>query len=161
MWWFMNQSRQNWVGFHPPSYARGTTRFWFPWLNCFHLSKFQEISNRTHWTDPEQTWVSNSSFRNFPLGFTVGIRSLPQFLMEKIQVTNATATFWQCNDSTTATRQSHIDCHGRVRGAIHGSIYLHWWSQEGFISWANKQFGHHRACFWFRQYIFIYTYYDR
>ena len=33
----------------------------------------QEISNRTHWTDPEKTWVSNSSIAAY-LG-SVGIRS--------------------------------------------------------------------------------------
>ena len=27
------------------------------------LGKIQELSNRTHWTDPEKTWESNSSFR--------------------------------------------------------------------------------------------------
>ena len=34
---------------------------------------FQEISNRTHWTDPS-TWVSNSSIATY-LGGPVGIRS--------------------------------------------------------------------------------------
>ena len=34
---------------------------WILELEILHQVKFQEISNRTHWTDPEKPWVSNSS----------------------------------------------------------------------------------------------------
>ena len=40
------------------------------------ILRFQEISNRTHWTDPKKTWVSHSSIATYliltergPLGF--------------------------------------------------------------------------------------------
>ena len=55
-----------------------------PTLKPFNLQKkdttIQEISNRTHWTDPEKTWVSNSSIATY---FGVRWDSVPiQFLME-------------------------------------------------------------------------------
>ena len=66
-----------------------TSYFWswwgvgeYPWRACFFQSFFkelifwfQEISNgRTHWMDPEKTWVSNSSIPTYKTG-SVGIRS--------------------------------------------------------------------------------------
>ena len=50
----------------------------------FHDVFIQEISNgRTHErTDPEKTWVSNSSIATYVGQGSVGIWSLPQFLME-------------------------------------------------------------------------------
>ena len=46
----------------------------------YYINQFPEISNRTHWTDPEKTWVSNSSSNLLrgPLGF-----GPIQFLMDQ------------------------------------------------------------------------------
>ena len=43
----------------------------------------QEIFNRTHWTDPEKTWVSNSSIATYLVRGPLGFGPI-QFLMEGI-----------------------------------------------------------------------------
>ena len=82
----------------PPSKGCGTPSKWhFKWLINGGLytkprlhplgahppsTPIQEISNRTHWTDPEQTCVSNRFFRNLPPGPLGPWVLAPQFLMD-------------------------------------------------------------------------------
>ena len=66
------------------------------WLMTDDETNIQEISNRTHWTDPEKTWVSNSS-SNLLRGPLVRSHSI---LMENINKPE-----WWKNDQSTLMSQ--------------------------------------------------------